>query len=98
MFREGRGYRVESRDELGDQEKTNAVPSKGFFGPAIVVVRVSREAVNEVQNLLTPSSTSLVPHPISQDTGNDSQTERRDEAQLPARGQRPSRKEKQRPR
>jgi hypothetical protein len=61
-------------------------------------VRVSREAVKEVQNLVTALPTRLVPHPISQHTGSDSQSECRNQAQLSGGGKRPGRKQEQRSR
>jgi hypothetical protein len=94
----GRHYRVQPWDELGQHDKRKPIPGKGLFRPAIVGVRVSREAVNEVQDLVTPPSTRLVPHPVSQNTGSDSQSECRNEAQLPGGGERPGRKQKQRSR
>jgi hypothetical protein len=63
-----------------------------------VGVRVSRKAVNEVQDLVTAAPTRFVPHPVSQNTGGDSQSDRRNEAQLPGGGERPDRKQKQRSR
>ena len=49
----GRHYRVQPWDELGQNDKQKPIPGKGLFRPAIVGVRVSREAVNEVQDLVT---------------------------------------------
>jgi hypothetical protein len=61
-----------------------------------VGVRVSREVVNEVQDPVTQSPTRFVPHPVSQHTGSDSQSERRNEAQLSGGCERPGRNQKQR--
>jgi len=44
----GRHYRVQPWDELGQHDKRKPIPGKGLFRPAIVGVRVLREAVNEV--------------------------------------------------
>jgi hypothetical protein len=63
-----------------------------------VSVRISREAVNEVQDFVTPPPTRLIPHLVSQNTGYDRQTELGDEAQLPGNCERPDRKQKQRSR
>jgi len=61
-----------------------------------VGVRVSRgEAVDEMQDLGTPPPTRLVPHPVSQHAGDDSQEERRREAQVPVPCERPGRNQKQ---
>jgi hypothetical protein len=96
----GRHYRVQPWDEFGQHDKRKPIPGKGCFRPAIVGVRVSvsREAMNEVQDLVTLPPTRLVPHPVSQHTGSDSQSERRNEAQLPGGGERSGRKQKQRSR
>jgi hypothetical protein len=58
-------------------------------------VRVSRESVNEVQDLISPTPTSLVPNPIGQHAGNDGQRERGDETQSPPCCKRAGRKQKQ---
>jgi len=71
---------------------------KGRFRSAIVGVRVSREAVDEVQDLITPPPPCLVPHPVRQNTANHSQGESRDKAQLPGGYQRSDRKQNERPR
>src|SRR5271157_2595503 len=91
-------YRVQSWDELGQHEKRNPIPGEDLFRPAIVGIRVSREAVNKMQDLVTSLPTRLVPQPVSQNTGSDSQTERGDHAQLPGGCERPGRKQKQRSR
>jgi hypothetical protein len=52
--------------------------------------------MDEVQDFVTSPPTRLVPHPVSQYTGNHSQTECRDEAQLPGGCECPGRKQKQR--
>jgi hypothetical protein len=59
-------------------------------------VRVSREAVKEVQDPVTQSPTRLVPRPVSQHTGKDSQQERGHEVQAPVPCERASREQKQR--
>src|SRR5579864_1753752 len=43
--------------------------------PAGSSVRVEREAINEVQDPVTPPSTSFVPHHVGQQTGNDGEPE-----------------------
>jgi len=95
---QGRRYRVQSGDELGHNENRSSIPGKGLFRSTIMGVRVSREAVNEVQNLVSPAPTRLIPHPVGQHTGSDGQTERGDEAQLPGGCERPGSKQKQRSR
>jgi hypothetical protein len=94
----GRHYRVQPWDELGQHKKRRPVPGKNLFRSAIVGIRISREAVNEVQDFVPPPPTRLIPHPVSQNTGYDGQTERRDETQLPGNCERPYRKQKQRSR
>jgi len=80
---QGRRDRVQSGDELVQNENRSPIPGKGLFRSTIMGGRVSREAVNEVQDLVTPAPTRLVPHPVGQHTGSDGQTEHGDEVQLP---------------
>ena len=95
---QGRGHRVQSGDELGHDKNRSSIPGEGFFRSAIMGGRVSREAVNKVQDLVSPPPARLVPHPVGQHTGNDGQTERGDEAQLPGGCERPGSNQKQRSR
>jgi hypothetical protein len=48
---------------------------EGLFRSARGGVRVEREPVNEVQYLVTPPSTRLVPHDVGQQTGEDGEPE-----------------------
>src|SRR5208283_5872671 len=93
-----RRYRVQSGDELVQNENRSAIPGKGLFRSTIMGARVSCEAVNEVQDLVTPAPTRLVPHPVGQHTGSNSQTERGDEVQLSGCGESPGGEQKQRSR
>jgi hypothetical protein len=61
-----------------------------------VGVRISRDTVDEVQDPGTLPPARLVPYPVSQHTGKDSQEERGQEAQVPVPCERPGRKQKQR--
>ncbi len=79
----GRRYRVQSGDELVQNENRIPIPGKDLFRSTIMDVRVSPEAVNEVQDLVTPAPARLIPHPVGQHTGTDRQSERGDEDQLP---------------
>jgi hypothetical protein len=80
----GRHYGIQSRDELAKHEQRRPISSEGLFRSAIMGVRVSRgEAVDEVQDLVTPPPPRLIPHPVSQHTGNNSQEKRMREAQVP---------------
>src|SRR5271157_5867275 len=95
---QGRRYRIQSRDELRDDENRRPITGKSLFRPAIVGVRISREAENEVQHLVAAPPTRLVPRPVTQDRSNDRQTEHGEEAQLPGCGESPGREQKQRSR
>ena len=72
------------------------MPGKYSLCPLIVRVRISRESMEEVQQLVTPATTCLVPNPVSQNTGNDSETHPGEGAQLPCRHERPGRQQKRR--
>src|SRR5271166_2767564 len=69
--------------------------SKNPLCSAIVEVGISRESVDEVQHLLTSPTTRLIPDQVSQYTGSDSETDRRDGAQLARRRERPGSQQKQ---
>src|SRR5271157_1098677 len=95
---QGRRHRIQSRDELRDDENRRPITGKSLFSPAIMGVRIACEAVNEVQHLVAVPATRLVPWPVTQDRGNDRQTEHGEEAQLPGGGERPGGEQKQRSR
>src|SRR5215469_5796210 len=76
---EGRRYRIQSRDELVEDENRRSIPGKGPSSPAIGGIGVWREAVNQVQHPVTTHPAGLVPDPVSENAGSDSQAERRDE-------------------
>ena len=77
-----RRYRVQPRDELGQDKKRRPIPGKNLFRSTIVGVRISRKSVNEVQDPITPPPTRLIPDRVSQNTGYDAETNRGEETQL----------------
>jgi len=74
------------------------MPGKYSLCPLIVKVRVSRESMQEVQYLVTLVTTCLVPNPVSQHAGDDSETHCGKDVQLPSRHERPGRQQKRRSR
>jgi len=54
---QGRRYRIQSRDELRDDENRRPITGKSLFSPAIMGFRISCEAVNEVQDLVAVPAT-----------------------------------------
>src|SRR5271166_6153871 len=80
---QGRRHRIQSRDELRDDENRRSITGKSLFRPAIMGVRISRESVNAAPQIDATPPTRHVPWPVTQDRGYDRQTEHGEETQLP---------------
>jgi len=91
--RERLHHRVQTGDELGDQQEGQAAPAKE---PAMARHRIGRESTHEAKKLVSAPAPHFIPDPVRQYAGHDGQADQGGEVQLPGGRERPGSQQKQR--
>src|SRR5439155_16642744 len=88
--REGRRYRADSGNELGENERPHPVSAEEVLRAAHARIRLERDAAEHVQHMPAPMATQVVPDEIAHEAGGHSLAYSHAEVHLPGSSQGPN--------